>query len=364
MRRKRSNAQTWPLLLCMMLPAAVSAQVAGSQGLTPVAPLQGQLERIVVHGASLAGNLAGDTPDRPVSVYLPPSYETSPDRRYPVVYVLHGFTDTDLRWFGWEEHFVNVPAAFERALAAGTVREMILVMPNAYNAFAGSMYSSSVTTGDWETYVADELVAYVDGHYRTVATRASRGLTGHSMGGYGTMRIGMKRPDVFSSLYAMSPCCMDPRLATGDAIPGLEEITTPAQLAEASFFVKASFASAAAWSPNPRKPPFFLDLPTQDGRSRPDVFARWTANAPLAMVHQYIPNLEQYDAIALDSGAQDGGITLATREMDRILTMYGIEHSAEIYDPGNHISHVDERVEKHVLPFFSRHLVFPEAAGR
>jgi S-formylglutathione hydrolase FrmB len=347
------------VLLFLLTPLAVhaSAQQPGGERLSPVEPLKGALQRITVHGGSLEGNLAGDDPDRPVSVYLPPGYESSADARYPVVYVLHGFTDSDLRWFGWEDHFVNVPAAFERALAAGTVTEMILVMPNAYTAFAGSMYSSSVTTGDWETYVADELVAYIDSHYRTIPERGSRGLTGHSMGGYGTIRIGMKRPDVFSSLYAMSPCCMEPRTGGGGtAMQQAEAVASFEELEDASFGLKALFASAAAWSPNPANPPFFLDLPTKDGEPRPDVLARWSANAPLAMVHQYIANLRKYDAIALDSGAQDGSITTATRELDRILSLYEIPHSAEIYDPGNHISHVDERVEKHVLPFFAREI--------
>jgi S-formylglutathione hydrolase len=343
------------------LPSPTAGQVEPSGPLEPVVPLRGTLERIAVHGESLVGNLEGDTPDRPVSVYTPPGYDASPDQRYPVVYVLHGFTDNDLRWFGWEEHFVNVPAAYERALEAGTVREMILVMPNAYTAFAGSMYSSSVTTGDWETYVADELVAYIDAHYRTIPDRASRGLTGHSMGGYGALRIGMKRPDVYSSLYVMSPCCMGARTAGsgGPDMERLEAIRTFEEIAEGGFMVQATFASGAAWSPNPANPPFYLDLPTKDGEPQPDVYARWTANAPLVTVHQYIQELRRYDAIALESGAQDRGIAESTRELDRVLTTYEIPHTTEIYDPGNHISHVDQRVEEHVLPFFSRHLAFP-----
>src|SRR5579885_2309527 len=69
----------------------------------------GHFERIVVHGRSLVGNLEGDSPDRKVSVYLPPSYASSPDRRYPVLYLLHGFTDSDDLWFGLKgQHFVNV----------------------------------------------------------------------------------------------------------------------------------------------------------------------------------------------------------------------------------------------------------------
>ena len=348
------------VFLALCAAVAPSAQVDPDGPLEPVAPLRGSLERITVHGASLEGNLGGDTPDRPVSVYLPPSYATSPDRRYPVLYVLHGFTDTDLNWFGWREHFVNVPLAMERALDAGAAEEMILVMPNAYTAFAGSMYGSSVSTGDWEAYVADELVATIDARYRTIPDRASRGLTGHSMGGYGTVRIAMKRPDVFSSIYAMSPCCLAPSLDPGGpGVERLEAIETLDEVQAADFFTKALFASAAAWSPDPTDPPLYVDLPTEGGELRPDVVARWVANAPLAMLHQHVPELRLLDAIALDAGAQDGSITVATGELSRLLAWYDIAHEAEIYDPGTHISHVDERVEEHVLPFFSRHLARP-----
>jgi S-formylglutathione hydrolase FrmB len=222
------------------------------------------------------------------------------------------------------------------------------------------MYSSSVATGDWETYVADELVAYIDEHYRTIPDRESRGLTGHSMGGYGTVRIGMKRPDVFSSIYAMSPCCMPPNLnAGGPGSSRAEAITTVEEVQNGDFGLKAMFASAAAWSANPSKPPLYVDLPTANGEVQEDVVARWVANAPLATVHQHIPQLRALKAIGLDSGAQDGGIASATEELSQILNEYGIEHFMEIYDPGDHVSHVDERVEKFVLPFFTRNLAFP-----
>lgn len=347
------------LLIVLQGPIPAAAQDT-DEPREPVTPLAGTLERITVHGPALEGNLAGDEPDRPVSVYLPPSYDTSPDRRYPVVYVLHGFTDSDLNWFGWQEHFVNVPAAMEQALEEGAAQEMILVMPNAFTAFEGSMYSSSVTTGDWETFVAEELVAYVDEHYRTIPERASRGLTGHSMGGYGTIRIGMKRPDVFSSLYVMSPCCMQPNMEPGGSgMEQAEAITSLSAVADAGFMTKAALASAAAWSPNPNDPPLYVDLPTQDGEVQPDVVARWVANAPLAMVPQYVPELRRYNAIALDAGAQDQPIAGSTRELARRLERYDIDHTIEIYDPGTHVSRVGERVEEHVLSFFSDHLAFP-----
>lgn len=348
------------LTFCLVgiVPGDAAAQTDTAAPWTPVEPLNGTLERVEVHGRSLEGNLAGDTPDRPVSVYLPPSYGTDVERRYPVVYLLHGFTDSDLNWMGWREHFVNVPSAFERALASGDAREMILVMPNAYTAFAGSMYSSSATTGDWEAYVADELVAYIDAHYRTIPERGSRGLSGHSMGGYGALRIAMRRPDVFAAVYALSPCCMAAPTAGAMADMELETITTFDDLQRSTFAAQIAFASAAAWSPNPQKPPFYLDLPTEEGDPRPDVYDRWAANAPLVTVHQHLPALRRFTAIALDSGAQDRSIAATVWEMSATLDAYGIEHTAEIYDPGNHISRVDERVESFALPFFSAHLRF------
>ena len=360
MRLLRSTCLLVLTSLLSLAPASAPAQVEADGPLTPIVPLRGTLERITVHGTSLVGNLAGDTPDRPVTVYLPPGYQSSPDRRYPVLYILHGFTDSDLAWMGWREHFVNVPATMERALDAGTAREMILVMPNAFTAFQGSFYGSSVHTGDWERYVAEELVAYIDEHYRTIPERASRGLTGHSMGGYGTLRIGMKRPDVFSSIYAMSPCCLAPSLESGGGnTEQLREIDTVEEVQEADFFVKAAFATAAAWTPDPDEPPLFVDLGIGGEEERARAVARRVANAPIALLPQYVPELRSLTAIGLDSGAQDRGIVEGTRAMSTVLDEFGIEHFSEIYDPGDHINRVEERVEEHVLPFFSRNLAFP-----
>jgi S-formylglutathione hydrolase FrmB len=343
-------------------PEGVYAQEVTSscqEGMAPVAPLEGTLERIQVHGTSLEGNLEGDSPDRCVSVYLPPSYGSSPERRYPVVYILHGYTDDDQHWFGWTQHFVNVPAGMEKAMTAGTAREMILVMPNAYTLYQGSMYSSSVTTGDWETFVAEDLVAYVDSHYRTLARRESRGLAGHSMGGYGAIRIGMKRPDVFASDYVLSPCCMVANLNPGGPQAAqVEAVERPEDAADLPFGARATMAEAAAWSPNPDNPPFYFDLPTKNGEIQPQVVAAWVANAPLAMVYQYVANLNTLHALAMDAGAQDRGIAASAQELDSILTRFGVPHTFEIYDPGDHINRVQERMEDHVLPFFSKNLVF------
>ena len=305
-----------------------------------------------VNTKSLEGNLEGDSPDRDVSIYLPPSYAKDSDRRYPVVYLLHGFTDSDDRWFGLVQHFINTPVAIDKATAAGA-REMIVVMPNAYTAFQGSMYSNSATTGDWETFVADDLVSYVDAHYRTIANRNSRGLAGHSMGGYGTLRIGIKRPEVFSSLYILSPCCMSAR-TTSQGLTKAEQVKTMDDVVKADFGTKAALASAAAWSPNAAKPPLFFDLPSE---GHPEILAKWAANAPLAMLEQYIPNLRKYKAIAMDAGDKDEPIATTVRTLDQMLASYNIAHTMEIYS-GNHVNRIMDRVEQKMMPFFSKNLEF------
>jgi len=356
---------TRPAVLACALSAALMSAPCVAQSPSParlsVLPptsVAGTYERVTVHGAALAGNLEGDTPDRKVSVYLPPSYAREPKRRYPVLYLLHGYTDSDSRWFGLQgPHFVNVQGAADRAYAHGA-RELIIVMPDAFTKYKGSMYSNSVVTGNWEAFVTEDLVAYVDRHYRTLPGRASRGLAGHSMGGYGTMRIGMKYQHVFSSLYALSPCCMGANLEpNAQGMQRAAAISTAEEIAAADFGTSAMLASAAAWSPDPGKPPLYFDLPMAEGKPVPETIASWAANAPLAMVHQYIPVLRTYTAIAFDAGDRDVGIANTIRTLDRILTGYAVPHVFEIYD-GDHVSRINERLETKVLPFFSEHLKF------
>jgi S-formylglutathione hydrolase FrmB len=177
------------------------------------------------------------------------------------------------------------------------------------------------------------------------------------MGGYGATRIGMKFPEVFGALYIMSPCCLSPRGAPDAAT--MNEIAaakTPADAVKLSWSARATLAAAAAWSPDPQRPPFYLDLPVKAGVADESVLQRWTANAPLSFIDQYIGNLKQYRAIALDVGDQDG-LKTDTAELHRILDRYGIANRFELYS-GDHISAVSDRFQNHVLPFFGKALQF------
>jgi enterochelin esterase-like enzyme len=322
------------------------------------------VEHIKIHGTSLEGNLEGDAVDRDVFVYLPPSYQHDKKRRYPVVYALHGFFIGAEQW----SHEIHVPQTIEGAFAKGA-QEMIVVLPDSKTIYNGSMYSSSATTGDFERFISHDVVAYIDAHYRTIPERTSRGLVGHSMGGYGASRIGMKHPDVFGALYIMSPCCMSP-MAGGGPGPADQmkehaiasekkaaEAKSPADLAAQSpGFAAALYATAAAWAPDPKNPPLYFDLPTRDGVPVPEIVAKFAANSPLTFVDQYIGNLKQYRAIAMDVGDQDG-LRIDAGKLHDIFDNYGIVNSFEIY-PGTHTSAVADRFQNHVMPFFSKNLCF------
>lgn len=332
--------------LSVMRRAAAGLVLLGLAAAMPAAA-QVKVEKIKVHSPSVAGNLEGNSADRDVIVVLPASYGKDSARRYPVVYFLHGFT----------AHAENYDATlkFGEAMAGegGKGHEMILIVPDSYTRHGGSMYSDSPTTGNFEGFIAHDLVAYVDSHYRTLARRDARGLAGHSMGGYGTFKIGMKYPQVFSSLYAMSACCLPARTITPEAGKRLEAMTVEDAL-KGDFGTRANFATSAAWSPAPHKPPLFLEVGTRDGVVQPDVLAQWAANAPNAMVPQYAGALKGMTAIAMDIGDKDSLLT-GNQEMSALLTNFGVRHSFATYD-GDHMNRVGARFREFVLPFFALHL--------
>jgi S-formylglutathione hydrolase FrmB len=351
---KESTCRTTIGILCAMLFAA--SHVVAQKPLS-----KSSVQRVKVHGKLLEGNLSNDSPERFVSVYLPASYEANTSRRYPVVYFLHGYTDDDAKFYGFAKHWMTLPPILDKVFAANPSQEMIVVTPDAYTLFQGSMYSNSVTTGDWEDFIARELVAYVDSHYRTIATRESRGLSGHSMGGYGAWRIATKYPDTFSAVYLLSPCCLTSPPAPTGALPPpylqADTIRTIAGFKKADFGTKALFASAAAWSPNPANPPFYLDLPVKDGVVQSQVLKKWEANRPLNTLDQNIFNIRMLHAVAFDAGTSDKGIAASITVLDKELKKYGIVHTFELYD-GNHIDHVAERIETKMLGFFGHNLSF------
>jgi enterochelin esterase-like enzyme len=333
------------LAVALGLAAPAAAQMA-----TEVPPLVAgaqavRLERITVHSREIEGNLLGTSADRPVIVVLPPSYDAEPDRYYPVVYALHGYSIDAEQWI----QEIRIEQTAGGSFANGTP-EMIVVLPSSKNVYNGSFYSNSVTTGNFENFVADELVAHIDARYRTLARPESRGLVGHSMG------------DRYRALYLMSPCCQSPlgmRGLTGADAQAIFGVADPAASASLPFPQRGTMAFSAAFSPNPNRPPLFIDLPvTEDGTERPEILAKWTANAPLAFLDQYATLVRQYRAVGLDVGNRDG-LVRDTTLMAEAMQALGVPTEFEVYD-GDHTNRLAYRMQDNVLPFFGRNLDFTQ----
>src|SRR5512146_2323155 len=166
------SRQNMRLVLAALIPFALAgATPAVAQVQTNVPPVVPgakpvTVEHIKVHGAALEGNLEGDAVDRDVLVFLPPSYQKEKGRRYPVVYALHGYSIGAEQW----SKEIHVPQTIEGAFAQGA-KEMIVVLPDSKTLHNGSMYASSTTVGDFENFIAKDLVAYIDQHYRTIPNR-------------------------------------------------------------------------------------------------------------------------------------------------------------------------------------------------
>ncbi|MCP9234633.1 alpha/beta hydrolase family protein [Lewinella sp. JB7] len=304
-------------------------------------------------------NAFGEPTTRAMSVYLPPGYATS-TVRYPVIYYLHGFLN---------DHTLTVEmiATLDEAIAAERIPPFILVVSDSKTQVDGSFYSNS-GFGNLEDYLAYDLVKHMDANYRTRPDRLSRGVTGHSMGGYGALKLAMRHPDVFSSVYALSPGALTVVGEYGpnsDTYRELAGITTMDELLK-SYFPKVIVAFGRAWSPNPNKPPFYADIPfayDADGLLvvDPAVLDKWYAEMPVHMIDAYRENLRSLTAIKLDWGRNAGDRFVRQCEMfSQRLENAGVAHFAEEYI-GTHTSDIftpGGRVSTDMLPFFAEYLEF------
>src|SRR5262249_25372354 len=270
----------------------------------------------------------------------------------------------------------NIRDVLDKLIASGRVREMIIVMPDGDNKYGGSFYCNSITTGNWEDYLTKDLIEFVDSNYRTIPVPASRGIAGHSMGGYGAIRLAMKFPDRFGAVYALSPACLgwggdlsleNPAWDQTLSLKSFRDIRSGRN----SYIAEAFLALGAAWSPNPAQKSLFVDLPaTGFGSSRrrvEDVAARWSANMPVAMADQYRSQLSRLSGIAFDVGRRDqfSHIPITCRAFSAALDRNRIKHTFEEHD-GDHNDQAPIRIVTNLLPFFSTVLSFetPAATGR
>lgn len=328
---------------------------------------EGQIIREKVHGVSLEKTVTNESADRNVSIYLPPSYEKSPDKRYPVLYLLHGIADTDETWTRvWKKDndgYWAIQNVMNKGITEGKFGEMIVVMPDNKTNWFGSFYVNSSVTGNWEDFNTKDLVKYVDGKFRTIARAENRGVLGHSMGGSGAITLAMKHPEVFSVAYGMNPAIIDWGGDLTIASPGFEKVLSAKSLDELlktrELTTIGVVTIAQAFSPNPNKPPFYADFPFKmvDGKMIPDepAFSKWRENSPIRMVGKYQSNLRKLRGLRFDSGYDDEFkfIPVNSRALSLELTNYGIEHTFEEYN-GDHRNRMwgrQGRLFSEILPY-------------
>lgn len=329
----------------------------------------GQVVRDTLHSRALEKTVTGESADRSVIVYLPPSYDSSPAKRYPVIYLLHGITDTPEVWVkAWtkrSDSWGTIPGVMDSGIAEHAFGEMILVMPDHLTKWGGSFYTNSTVTGNWEDFTVKELVSHIDGKYRTLARASSRGLAGHSMGGYGAIKLGMKHPDVFSVIYALNPAVLGWGRDLSIENPAFEavlKIKTPEDAMKSGFYALGVIVISQAFSPNPERPPFFVDFPFAliDGKLQPaePAFSKWEKNLPVLMVKEYSANLAKLRGLRFDSGYEDQftHIPPTARALSSALTARGIDHVFEEYN-GDHRNRFwgrNGRIATEVMPYFWR----------
>lgn len=313
-------------------------------------PSRGRVQVIEFESAVLRGNAAGDPHVRRIPVWTPPSYEADPARRYPVVYVLTGFTGRGRMLLNDNPWSPSLDDRLDGLVASGRCGEMIVVMPDCLTRFGGSQYLNSPATGRYADHLVDELVPWIDAHFRTRPERDARGVAGKSSGGFGAITLGMKRADVFGAVACHSgdmyfEFCYGPDLPkscsvlqeAGGARAFLEKFESRPQKGKDDFLALNMLAMAACYSPDPREElgtAFPVSLETSEFRD--DVWERWLAHDPLRLLAAHADALRSLRLLYLDCGTKDEfHLHHGARRFARELAKRGIAHHYEEFDDGH-----------------------------
>jgi hypothetical protein len=283
------------------------------------ASLAGTLDEHVITSELLRGNPLRDPHERPLWVYTPPGYAAEPDRRYPSVYVIQGYTGQLTMWRNRSPFRQPFTETADQVFAAGQAPPAILVYVDAWTAYGGSQFVDSPGTGQYHSYLCDEVVPFVDARYRTVAGREHRAIMGKSSGGFGSMITPMLRPDLFGGLAthagdALYELCY--LRDFGAAVRVLRDYGGDIWAWWADFQSRVAFTHpadgelvgvlgvAAAFS---ARDDGTVDLPfdPHTGVLRPEVWQRWLDWDPVRMASRYADGLRSMRSIWIDAGTRD-----------------------------------------------------------
>lgn len=322
---------------------------------------KGTVIRIHFKAPSIAGNQGGEEASRHLTVYLPPDYKES-RQRYPVIYFLHGMV--------WTDSSTMLDIHFDRLLDAAIFHKeippVILVLPDASTTYGGSWYTNSALTGNWTDFIARDVVNYVDQHYRTIANRNSRGLSGISMGGHGALKVAMLYPKVFGAVYAMTPAVLNWSDSTNTKLKDFKMIQKARNIDDLEMSGRALVLVdlGRSFSPNLKRTPFFADMPVTYAdnieKIDSDAIKKWNTHLPTQMLDHYSEALKTLNGLKIDWGRNDLArhVPGTCLEFSKKLEKLGVKHFAEEYLGGHadRLSGMDGRVYTDLLPFFKKYL--------
>jgi len=351
--------------------AVVVAFTSLSVGVSFADAAKSQVVSRELRSEKFTGNKIGTSPVRKMVVYLPAGYDST-TARYPVIY----FLTNPFREYRADFDTNDAQGLFDRAIAGGVIGRFILVSVDMTTPLGSSWYVNSPVTGNWEDFMVQDLVPYIDANFRTLPSRDSRGILGDFMGGYGAIRFGMKHPDVFGTVYAMHPVGTGSGVQVMYSRPNWELLAHAKSLDDVKKdgFSQIFTAIFQAHLPDPEKPPLFIDLQAHKVGDQLMVDSKVTErlrdNFMIgAMVPQYAENLKSLRGFKFDWSRSDTNYdhVYSNQALTHELNEFGIPHEAEEYNGawgGNWGA--DGRIYTEVLPFFERHLVFEttEAGGR
>lgn len=323
---------------------------------------RGRVE-IVPHSSELLrSNPLGDPAERELVVCLPPGYDEEPERRYPVVVCLTGFTGAGYMMLNRSAWTPNLPERHDALLARGEIEPMILVAPDCFTRFGGSQYRDSAATGAYESYLIREVVPFLRARYRTAPAPSRWGLMGKSSGGYGTLVLGMRHPDCWSALACHSGdtyfdyCYWNDFAKTAGVLERqgglrgfLEWFEAQPKKSNDAMTAMNVVAMAACYSPREPYPGFAdpelgIDLPfdIRTGRVKDAVWQRWLTHDPVRMIEtdpeagRHRAALGSMRLLFLDCGLRDEfHLQYGTRIFVDGLKRFGIRHRHEEFDDGH-----------------------------
>ncbi len=312
----------------------------------------GRIERTTLESQALRGNRLGDPHVRSLAIYVPPGYDDDPGRRYPALLMLssHGNTGQSLlNWRPWDE---SLDQQLDRLIGSGACPPHIMIVPDTWTRLGGALHLNTPALGNYADYLLDEIIPYVDSHYRTMPDGAHRGILGRSSGGYAALYHAMMRPDMFAAAADHSGDAYFEFMALPDIahlhrnlmrFGGLDGLLAEAAKRgtkdQAFYDTVAILTFAATFAPNVDAPHGFdLPIDLETGALRDDVWQRCLAFDPVRLVANpaHAGALRNLKELFIDCGQFDEyNLQVGARLLSRQLAKMGVAHTYEEY-PGGH----------------------------